>query len=55
MRAGPPKRPPAQACRANVLVGGNNNTIGLQPISVGAQTGLNLALGVSALELRPAR
>ncbi|WP_460450851.1 DUF992 domain-containing protein [Alsobacter sp. SYSU BS001988] len=40
---------------ANVLVGGNNNTIGLQPISVGAQTGLNLALGVSALELTPAR
>lgn len=40
---------------ANALVGGNNNTISLQPLSVGAQTGASLALGVSALELRPAR
>lgn len=40
---------------ANVLVGGNNRTITLQPVSVQGQTGLNLAVGVSSLELRPAR
>jgi hypothetical protein len=27
----------------------------LQPVSVQGQTGLNLAVGVSGLELRPAR
>ncbi|MFG1478169.1 DUF992 domain-containing protein [Xanthobacter sp. V4C-4] len=37
---------------ANALVGGNNNTIALQPLSVEAQTGLNLALGVADLSLR---
>lgn len=37
---------------ANVLVGGNANTISLQPLSVQAQTGLNLAAGVAALTLR---
>ncbi len=37
---------------ANVLVGGNNRTIALQPLSVEGQTGLNLALGVSDLTLR---
>jgi hypothetical protein len=37
---------------ANVLVGGSNRTISLQPVSVQGQTGLNLALGVSGLELR---
>lgn len=40
---------------ANVLVGGSNRTIALQPVSVQGQTGLNLAIGVSELELRPAR
>jgi hypothetical protein len=40
---------------ANVLVGGSNRTISLQPVSVQGQTGLNLAVGVSGLELRPAR
>lgn len=37
---------------ANVLVGGSNDTISLQPLSVQGQTGLNAALGVAALELR---
>lgn len=37
---------------ANVLIGGNNSTVALQPLSVSGQTGLNLALGVGALELR---
>ncbi len=40
---------------ANVLVGGNNRSIALQPLSVSGQTGLNFALGVSDFELRAAR
>ena len=40
---------------ANVLVGGSRNTVALQPLSVQAQTGLNLALGVGDLRLSPAR
>jgi Protein of unknown function (DUF992) len=40
---------------ANVLVGGSNRSIALQPLSVSGQTGLNLALGVGDFELRPAR
>ncbi len=39
----------------NVLVGGSANSIALQPLSVQGQVGLNLALGVEALELRPGR
>ena len=39
---------------ANVLVGGSNQTISLQPVSVQAQTGLNLALGVTEFQLRTA-
>jgi hypothetical protein len=40
---------------ANVLVGGSDRTVALQPLSVTGQTGLNLAVGVASLELRPAR
>ncbi len=40
---------------ANVLVGGSDRTISLQPLSVQGQAGLNLAVGVSGLELRPGR
>jgi hypothetical protein len=40
---------------ANVLVGGSNRTVALQPITVQGQVGLNLAVGVAALRLRPAR
>lgn len=40
---------------ANVLVGGSNRTVALQPLSVQGQTGLNLAVGVSELALNPAR
>jgi Protein of unknown function (DUF992) len=40
---------------ANVLVGGSNRTVSLQPVSVTGQTGLNLAVGVAGLELQPAR
>lgn len=39
---------------ANVLVGGSQNTVSLQPLSVSEQTGLNIAAGVGALELHPA-
>lgn len=40
---------------ANVLLGGSNRTVTLQPVSVQGQTGLNLAVGVAGLDLRPAR
>jgi hypothetical protein len=40
---------------ANVLVGGSNRTVALQPLSVQGQTGINLAVGVSELVLNPAR
>jgi hypothetical protein len=35
----------------NLLVGGSNNTINLQPLSVGAETGLNIAAGVAGMTL----
>jgi len=38
---------------ANVLFGGSNRTIALQPVSVEGQVGVNLAVGVSGLALRP--
>ena len=38
---------------ANVLIGGSNTTIALQPVSVATSVGLNLALGVAELHLRP--
>lgn len=37
---------------ANVLVGGFRKTINLQPVSVQAQTGLNVAAGVASLHLK---
>src|SRR6516165_5091063 len=36
---------------ANVLVGGSNKTISLQPLSIEGNTGLNVAAGVAALTL----
>ena len=39
---------------ANVLVGGSNRAIQLQPISIEGNTGLNIALGVAELHLRAA-
>lgn len=39
----------------NALVGGSNNTFGLQPVSVGGGTGLNLAAGIAGLALTPDR
>lgn len=37
---------------ANALLGGSNKSIALQPLSVQAQTGLNVAAGVAALRLK---
>jgi hypothetical protein len=39
---------------ANALVGGNAHSIALQPLSVNAQTGVNIAAGIGALALEPA-
>ena len=36
---------------ASVLVGGSNNTVSLQPVSVQSQQGVNVAVGVSSLVL----
>jgi hypothetical protein len=36
---------------ANVLVGGSNRAVTLQPVSVSAQIGVNIALGVASLHL----
>jgi hypothetical protein len=39
----------------NVLVGGSDNTIALQPLSVQGQVGVNIAAGLESLELSPGR
>jgi hypothetical protein len=39
----------------NMLVGGSNNSIALQPLSVQGQVGLSIAAGLESLELRPGR
>jgi len=40
---------------ANVLLGGSNKQITLQPVSVEGSAGLNVAAGVAAVSLKPAR
>jgi Protein of unknown function (DUF992) len=40
---------------ANLLVGGSNRTITLQPLSIEGNTGLNAAAGIGAMTLRRAR
>ena len=40
---------------ANVLLGGSNKQITLQPVSVEASAGLNIAAGVAGVTLKPAR
>ncbi len=43
---------------ANVLIGGSNRTVALQPISLSGQIGVNLAIGVASMHLglpRPQR
>jgi Protein of unknown function (DUF992) len=39
----------------NALVGGSNNSIALQPVSVQGPVGLSVAAGLESLELRPGR
>jgi hypothetical protein len=39
----------------NVLLGGSDRTVTLQPVSLEGQVGLNLAAGVTGLDLFPAR
>jgi hypothetical protein len=40
---------------ANALLGGSQNSIALQPLSVQGQEGLNIAVGVAELKLRATR
>jgi uncharacterized protein DUF992 len=40
---------------ANALIGGSGNTIALQPLSLEGSTGLNVAAGIGAITLTPAR
>lgn len=40
---------------ANVLVGGSNRSISLQPLSIEGNTGLDVAAGIGAITLRHAR
>jgi hypothetical protein len=40
---------------ANVLVGGSNRTVALQPLSLQGQVGLDVAAGVGQLDLHPAQ
>ncbi len=40
---------------ANALIGGSGNTIALQPLSLEANQGLNVAAGIGAITLSPAR
>jgi len=39
---------------ANALVGGNARSIGLQPLSVNAQPGVDITAGITGLTLEPA-
>ena len=40
---------------ANALIGGSNNSVALQPLSVQGQTGLNAAAGIGALSIHLAQ
>jgi hypothetical protein len=40
---------------ANVLIGGSNRTISLQPLSIEGNTGLNVAAGIASITLHTAR
>lgn len=39
---------------ANILVGGSDDTVSLQPVSVQAQEGVNVAVGIAEIQLRSA-
>jgi len=40
---------------ANVLIGGGNKQVSLQPVSVEGSVGLNVAAGVTGIKLEPAK
>ncbi len=40
---------------ANALIGGSGNTVALQPLSIEGNRGLNVAAGIGAITLSPAR
>jgi Protein of unknown function (DUF992) len=40
---------------ANALIGGSNNSVALQPLSIEGNRGLNVAAGIGAITLSPAR
>jgi len=40
---------------ANVLIGGSNRSVALQPVSLEGSVALNVVAGLSQLQLRPAR
>ena len=40
---------------ANALIGGNGNSITLQPVSIEGNAGLNVAAGVASMSLAPVR
>ncbi|MBC7281473.1 DUF992 domain-containing protein [Hoeflea sp.] len=42
----------AAGAGVNLMVGGSNDTFSLQPLSVQAQEGVNIAVGISEIELR---
>ena len=42
----------AAGAGVNILVGGSDDTISLQPVSVQAQEGVNVAVGIAELQLR---
>ncbi len=44
----------AAGVSGNLLVGGNNRSISLQPLSLGVQSGVDLTAGVGSLTLEPA-
>ncbi|MCY0096606.1 DUF992 domain-containing protein [Hoeflea ulvae] len=44
----------AAGAGVNVLVGGSDDTFSLQPVSVQAQEGLNVAVGIAEIQLRSA-
>lgn len=39
---------------ANVLIGGSQNSVSLQPVSIEGMAGLNVAAGIAQIVLRPA-
>nr|WP_324288655.1 DUF992 domain-containing protein [Hoeflea alexandrii] len=52
IRASLPKPPQRLSVGVNLLVGGSDDTFSLQPVSVQAQEGVNVAIGIAELQLR---